>query len=126
MGGGLSRSMRSPEYRVRGGPDIYAMLSRPGFPRSYRGKIFFVVFVCLHLPPVALVVYLLLSSPDTLEAAWRILALLACATLAGSAAALYALNSLAPINSTARSVRNTLIQGVCPIFLSPSATRQVG
>jgi diguanylate cyclase (GGDEF)-like protein len=115
MGGGLSRSMRSPEDRVRGGPDIYAMLSRPGFPRSYRGKIFFVVFVCLHLPPVALVVYLLLSSPDTLEAAWGILALLACATLAGSAAALYALNSLlAPINSTARSVREYLDSGSVP------------
>jgi diguanylate cyclase (GGDEF)-like protein len=115
MGGGLSRLMRSPEDRVRGGPDIYAMLSRPGFPRSYRGKIFFVAFACLHLPPVALVVYLLLSSPDTLEAAWRILALLACATLVGSAAALYALNSLlAPVNSTARSVREYLDSGSVP------------
>ena len=107
--------MRGPEEKVRGGPDIYAMFSRPGFPRSYRGKIFFVVFVCLHLPPVALVVYLLLSSPDTLEAAWGILALLACATLTGSAAALYALNSLlAPITSTARSVREYLDSGSVP------------
>ena len=99
----------------KGGPTIYATLSRIGFPRSYRGKIFLVVFVCLHLPLVALVIYLLLSSPDTKGAAWGILALLACATLVGSVAALYALNSiLAPINSTSRSVREYLDSRTLP------------
>lgn len=74
--------------------DLYAQLSRVGFPKSYRGKIMLVMFVGTHVPLVVLVFYLLLSSSVTLRPALEILVLLVSTTFVGTAAALYALNSL--------------------------------
>jgi diguanylate cyclase (GGDEF)-like protein len=88
---------------------IYALLSRLGFPKSYRGKILLVVFLGTHVPLVALVFYLLLSSPVTLRPALHILVLLVCATVFGTAAALYALSSLlAPVRMVSTSLREYL------------------
>jgi diguanylate cyclase (GGDEF)-like protein len=106
---------------------IYAFLSRLGFPKSYRGKIFFVAFVGTHVPIVALVFYLLLSSPATLRSAWQILALLVGATLLGTAGAVYALNSLiAPVGLTAHAVRQYLDSRMIPDDLPTGFADEAG
>jgi diguanylate cyclase (GGDEF)-like protein len=88
---------------------VYVLLSRLGFPKSYRGKIMLVMFVGIHVPLVVLVFYLLLSSQLTLRPALQILVLLVCATLLGTAAALYALNSLlAPMRLASASLKEYL------------------
>src|SRR5918995_7322353 len=70
----------------------YALLSRFGFPRSYQGKILFVIFVGTHVPLIALVIYLLiyllLSSPVSLRPALGVLVLLLATILAGIAVTL--------------------------------------
>jgi diguanylate cyclase (GGDEF)-like protein len=89
--------------------DVYVQLSRLGFPKSYRGKIMLVMFVGTHVPLVVLVFYLLLSSPLTLRPSLDILVLLLGATFVGTAAALYALNSLlAPVRLASTSLREYL------------------
>src|SRR5215216_6533233 len=89
--------------------DVYLLLSRLGLPKSYQGKIMLVMFVGIHVPLVVLVFYLLLSSQLTLRPALQILVLLVCATLLGTAAALYALNSLlAPMRLASASLKEYL------------------
>jgi diguanylate cyclase (GGDEF)-like protein len=88
----------------------YALLSRLGFPKSYRGKIMLVTFLGTYVPLIALVLYLLLlSSPVGLRPALHILALLLAATLVGTGATLYALNRLmAPVRLASSSLREYL------------------
>jgi diguanylate cyclase (GGDEF)-like protein len=89
--------------------DVYMLLARWGFPKSYRSKIMLVMFLGTHVPLVALVFYLLLISPVSLRAALPILVLLVCATLIGTAAALYALNGLlAPVRLATSSLTEYL------------------
>ena len=89
--------------------DLYVQLSRVGFPKSYRGKIMLVMFAGTHVPLVVLVFYLLLSSSVTLRPALEILVLLVSATFVGTAAALYALNSLlAPVRLASTSLTEYL------------------
>ena len=89
--------------------DFYVQLSRMGFPKSYRGKIMLAMFVGTHVPLVVLVFYLLLSSSVTLRPALEILVLLVSATFVGTAAALYALNSLlAPVRLASTSLTEYL------------------
>src|SRR5918997_4133837 len=92
-----------------GGLMTYALLSRLGFPKSYQGKILLIVFLGTHVPLVALVGYLLLSSPIGMRPALNVLVLLLIATLAGTAAALWALHGLlAPVRLTSSSLREYL------------------
>jgi diguanylate cyclase (GGDEF)-like protein len=89
--------------------DVYMLLARWGFPKSYKSKIMLVMFLGTHVPLVALVFYLLLSSPVSLRPALPILVLLVCATLIGTAAALYALNGLlAPVRLATSSLTEYL------------------
>jgi diguanylate cyclase (GGDEF)-like protein len=106
---------------------VYALLSQLGFSQSYRGKIFFVAFVGMHVPLIALIFYLLLSSSATLSSAWQILALLVCATLLGTAGAFYALNSLlAPVSLTAHSLRQYLDSRKIPDDLPTGFSDEAG
>ena len=92
-----------------GGLTTYALLSRLRFPKSYQGKILLVVFSCTHVPLVALVLYLVLSSPVGMRPALNVLALLLVATLAGTAAALWSLHGLlAPVRLASSSLREYL------------------
>jgi diguanylate cyclase (GGDEF)-like protein len=92
-----------------GDPGIYAQLSKLGFPKSYLGKIVFVIFLGTHVPLIALVVYLLLSSSFGSGPALGVVTLLLVATLAGTAAALYALKGLlAPVRLASSSLREYL------------------
>jgi diguanylate cyclase (GGDEF)-like protein len=89
--------------------DVYMLLAKWGFPKSYRSKIMLVMFLGTHVPLVALVFYLLLISPVSLRPALPILVLLVCATLIGTAAALYALNGLlAPVRLATSSLTEYL------------------
>ena len=88
---------------------IYALLSKLKFPKSYQGKILLVVFLGTHVPLVALVLYLLLSSPIGTRPALNILMLLLVATLAGTVAALWVLRGLlAPVHLACCSLREYL------------------
>jgi diguanylate cyclase (GGDEF)-like protein len=88
---------------------IYFLLSNLGFPKSYLGKFLLVVFLGTQMPLVALVLYILLSSPVAQRPVLGILALMLVATLAGTAAALWALHSLlAPVRLTSSSLREYL------------------
>jgi diguanylate cyclase (GGDEF)-like protein len=92
------------------GPSVtYALLSRLGFPKSYQGKILFVIFVGTHVPLIALVLYVLLCSPVSLRPALGGLALLLVTILAGTAATLYALKGLlAPVQLASSSLKEYL------------------
>jgi diguanylate cyclase (GGDEF)-like protein len=88
---------------------IYALLSRLGFPKSYRSKIVLVTFLGTYMPLVALVLYLLLSLPGSLRPPLHILALLLAVSLVGTAATLYALSRLmAPVRLASSSLRDYL------------------
>ncbi|HEX2182834.1 MAG TPA: GGDEF domain-containing protein [Rubrobacteraceae bacterium] len=89
--------------------NIYALLSRLGFPRSYLGKVVLVASVGTQVPLVALVLYLIFGTPVAPAPPLQVLALLLCAVLLGTAVALYALNGLlAPVYLTTQSVRDYL------------------
>ena len=84
----------------------YALLSRLGFPRTYRAKIMLVASLGTHVPLIALAFYLLLVSSVGLGPALRILALVAAVTLLGTVATLLALRGLlAPISLTSSALK---------------------
>jgi diguanylate cyclase (GGDEF)-like protein len=88
------------------GLGTYALLSRLGFPNSYRGKIMLVAFLGTYAPLIALVFYLLLGSSLGLGPALRILALMVVVTLVGTAVTLLALRALlAPISLTSSALK---------------------
>jgi diguanylate cyclase (GGDEF)-like protein len=88
------------------GLGTYALLSRLGFPSSYRAKIMLTAFLGIHTPLIALVVYLLLGYSGALESTPRILVLMVGVTLLGTAATLLALRDLlAPIRLTSSALR---------------------
>jgi diguanylate cyclase (GGDEF)-like protein len=95
---------------------LYALLSRFGFPRSYRGKIMLIAFAGTHLPLIALVLYLLLfASSLGLWPALRLFALLAAATLVGTAATLWTIGALlAPVSLVSSSLKTYLDSGEVP------------
>jgi diguanylate cyclase (GGDEF)-like protein len=106
---GLEGHVGRGDQSAEGGLRTYALLSRLHFPKSYQGKILLVVFLGTHVPLVALVLYLVLSSPVGMRPALNILVLLLVATLAGTAAALWALHGLlAPVRLVSSSLREYL------------------
>jgi len=94
------------------GLTTYTLLSRFGFPRSYRGKIMLVGFLGTHVPLIAVVLYLLyllIASPSSLKAHPGVLAGLLAATVLGFAATLWALGSLlAPVSLSSRALKGYL------------------
>ena len=105
---------------------IYALLSRLGFPKSYRGKIMLVAFLGTHAPLIALVFYLLLGSPLGLGPALRILALMVVVTLVDTAATLLALRGLlAPISLTSSALKGYMVDRQVP-DLPTGFTDEVG
>ena len=88
------------------GLGTYALLSRLGFPKSYRGKIMLVAFLGTHAPLFALVFYLLLGSWGGLGPALHILVLMVAVTLLGTGATLMALRGLlSPISLTSSALK---------------------
>jgi diguanylate cyclase (GGDEF)-like protein len=88
------------------GLGTYALLSRLGFPNSYRGKIMLVAFLGTHAPLIALAFYLLLGYSGGSGPALRILVLMVAVTLLGTVATLLALRGLlAPISLTSSALK---------------------
>jgi diguanylate cyclase (GGDEF)-like protein len=91
------------------GLGIYAIISKWGFPKTYRGKIMLVAFLGIHAPLLGAALYLLLGSSVGLGEALRILALLVAVTLVGTAATLLALGALlAPVRLTSSALKGYL------------------
>jgi diguanylate cyclase (GGDEF)-like protein len=97
------------------GLGTYALVSRLGFPETYRGKIMLVAFLGTHAPLLALALYLLLGSPVGIGTALRILALVLVVTLLGTAATLLALRALlAPVGLTSSAMERYLDNRAMP------------
>ena len=62
----------------------YTLISKWGFPKTYRGKIMLVAFVGAHAPLLGAALYLLVGSSVGLGEALRLLALLVAVTLLGT------------------------------------------
>ena len=91
---------------ANGGLGTYALLSRLGLPKSYRGKIMLVAFLGTHGPLIALTFYFLLGTPVGLGTALRILVLMVAVTLLSTAATLLALRGLlSPISLTSSALK---------------------
>jgi diguanylate cyclase (GGDEF)-like protein len=109
------------------GLGTYTLVSRWGFPKTYRGKIMLVAFLGTHAPLLGAALYLLLDSSVGLGAAMRILALLVVVTLLGTAATLLALGALlAPVRLTSSALKRYLddrTKTELPICFSDEAGR---
>jgi diguanylate cyclase (GGDEF)-like protein len=91
------------------GLGTYTLISKLGFPKTYRGKIMLVAFLGTHAPLLGAALYLLLGSSVSLGAALRILALLVAVTLLGAAATLVVLGALlAPVRLTSSALKHYL------------------
>ncbi len=99
------------------GLGTYALLSRLGFPKSYRGKIMLVAFLGTHAPLIAVAFYLMLGSSVGLGPTLRILVLLVAVTLLGTGATLLALRALlTPISLTSSSLREYIAHKKMPVL----------
>ena len=89
-----------------GNLNTYALLSRLGFPKSYRGKILLVAFLGMQIPLLAVTIYVVLGSAVDLGTALGALGLLLATAIVGFAATLWALSGLlVPIRLTSRTVK---------------------
>jgi diguanylate cyclase (GGDEF)-like protein len=97
------------------GLGTYTLISKLGFPKTYRGKLMLVAFLGTHAPLLGAALYLLLGSSVGLGAALRILALLVAVTLAGTAVTLLALGALlAPVRLTSSALKRYLDDRTSP------------
>src|ERR687898_2558341 len=97
------------------GLGTYALVSRLGFPKSYRAKIMLTAFLGIHTPLIALVVYLLLGYSGALDSTLRILVLMVVVTLLGTVATLLALRGLlAPIGLTSSALKEYIDENKTP------------
>jgi diguanylate cyclase (GGDEF)-like protein len=89
-----------------GNLNTYALLSRLGFPKSYRGKIMLVAFLGMQVPLLAVTIYIVLGSALDLGTALKVLGVLLATAIVGFAATLWALGGLlVPIRLTSRTVK---------------------
>jgi diguanylate cyclase (GGDEF)-like protein len=89
-----------------GNLNTYALLSRLGFPKSYRGKIMLVAFLGMQAPLLATTIYFVLGSAVDPGTALGALGLQLATAIVGFAATLWALSGLlAPIRLTSRTVK---------------------
>ncbi len=66
------------------GPKLYAFLARLPWPKSYLGKIMLSVFLGIHVPLIALVLYLVFAASTDLRASLSVLVIVFVATLFGT------------------------------------------
>jgi diguanylate cyclase (GGDEF)-like protein len=107
-------------------PTVYALLSRLPFPRSYLGKIMLSAFLGIHLPLIALVLYVLLAAPIDLRESLSILAIVLVGTLLGTLLTLYVLYALLrPVSLSSKALYDYLDRGLLP-SLPTTFTDQAG
>ena len=99
----------------RDGLGLYTALSRAPFPKSYPGKVFFSAFLGTHAPLLALIAHLARDPRLRPREKARVLAVALLATLAGTAATLWALHALlAPVTAASGALRRYLERGEVP------------
>jgi diguanylate cyclase (GGDEF)-like protein len=97
------------------GLKTYTLISKWGFPKTYRGKIMLVAFLGTHAPLLGVAFYLLWGSSAGLGEELRILALLVAVTLVGTAATLLALRALlAPVSLSSSALKRYLDERTMP------------
>jgi hypothetical protein len=97
------------------GPKLYALLARLAWPKSYLGKIMLSVFLGIHVPLIALVLYLVLAASTTLRASLSVLVIVFVATLFGTVLTLYALYALLrPVSLASKALYEYLDSGRMP------------
>ena len=95
---------------------VYSRMSRLPFPRSYSGKLLLAAFLGIHVPLIALVLYLLaLSPPIGFGTKLGVFAVVLVATLLGTCATLCALYLLLkPVSMASEALRGYLDDGKMP------------
>jgi diguanylate cyclase (GGDEF)-like protein len=88
---------------------FYILISRLAFLKTYRGKIMLVAFIGTHIPLMALLFYVVLTSASSISAIASILFVTLLATFMSTAATLYAIHHLlSPIVLTSQVLRQYL------------------
>ena len=97
------------------GPKLYALLARLAWPKSYLGKIMLSVFLGIHVPLIALVLYLVFAASTDLRASLSVLVIVFVATLFGTVLTLYALYALLrPVSLASKALYQYLDSGRMP------------
>jgi len=108
------------------GPKLYALLARLAWPKSYLGKIMLSVFLGIHVPLIALVLYLVFAASTDLRASLSVLVVVLVATLLGTVLTLYALYALLrPVSLASKALYDYLDSGRLP-SLPTNFTDQAG
>ena len=105
----------NPPTMSGSGLRIYALLARLPLPKSYSGKIMLSAFLGIHVPLIALVLYLVFAASIDLRSSFGVLAIVLVATLFGTAATLYALHALLrPVSLVSEALCDYLDSGKVP------------
>jgi diguanylate cyclase (GGDEF)-like protein len=113
-------------FRNGSGPKIYTLLARLRWPKSYLGKLMLSVFLGIHVPLIALVLYLVFAASIDLRASLTVLVIVLVATLFGTILTLYALYALLrPVSLASKALYEYLDSGRMP-SLPTNFTDQAG
>jgi diguanylate cyclase (GGDEF)-like protein len=113
-------------FRNGSGPKIYALLARLRWPKSYLGKLMLSAFLGIHVPLIALVLYLVFAASIDLRAFLSVLVIVLVATLFGTLLTLYALYALLrPVSLASKALYDYLDSGRMP-SLPTNFTDQAG
>jgi len=108
------------------GPKLYALLARLPWPKSYLGKLMLITFLGIHVPLIALVLYLVFAASTDLRASLSVLVIVLVATLFGTVLTLYALYALLrPVSLASKALYEYLDSGTMP-SLPTNFTDQAG
>jgi len=108
------------------GPKLYALLARLPWLKSYLGKLMLISFLGIHVPLIALVLYLVFAAPTDLRASLSVLVIVLVATLFGTVLTLYALYALLrPVSLASKALYDYLDSGTMP-SLPANFTDQAG
>ena len=102
------------------------MLARLAWPKSYLGKLMLSAFLGIHVPLIALVLYLVFATSTDLRASLVVLVFVLVATLFGTVLTLYALYALLrPVSLASKALYDYLDSGRMP-SLPTNFTDQAG
>jgi diguanylate cyclase (GGDEF)-like protein len=108
------------------GPKLYALLARLPWPKCYLGKLMLITFLGIHVPLIALVLYLVFAASTDLRASLSVLVIVLVATLFGTVLTLCALYALLrPVSLASKALYDYLDSGRLP-SLPTNFTDQAG
>ncbi|PKA16779.1 putative bifunctional diguanylate cyclase/phosphodiesterase [Leptospira haakeii] len=97
------------------GLNFYSYLSKIRILKTYSSKIMLVAFLGTHVPLITLLLFFVLSTVQDIQTALKILGIALVATLAGTAATLFALHKLlTPVVLTSKSLNRYLSEREIP------------